>query len=54
MTALALFWLLVTILTALLVALREVAADDPRRSSAYRPPRSHPLDPFESGGSTYR
>ena len=54
MTALILFWLLVIVLTAVLVALREVASDDPRRSSAYHPPRSHPVDPLEPSGSSYR
>ncbi len=54
MTELVLFWLLVTVLTAALVALREIASDDPRRAPGYHPPRSHPRDPFESTGSSYR
>lgn len=54
MTALALFWFLVITTTAVLVVLREVLADDPRRSRSYTPPRSHPVDPFELRGSSYR
>lgn len=53
MTALLLFWLLALTTAAVLAALRETVADDPRRHPSYTPPRSHPMDMFERTGSTY-
>lgn len=54
MIPLLLFWFLVLTTAAVLAVLREVVEDDPTRSRSYTPPRSHPVDPFEITGSTYR
>lgn len=53
MTALILFWSLVLLTATVLVVLREVAEDDPRRHRGYTPPRSHHADAFERSGSAY-
>lgn len=54
MSELLLFLLLVLLVTGVALALLEVIdADDPTLHTDYRPPRSHPDDPFSHSGSWY-
>ncbi|MBD8869677.1 hypothetical protein [Nocardioides donggukensis] len=53
MTELIAFWGTALIIAIVLVALRDVYTDDPRRSSSHRPPRSHHDDPFSHTGAWF-
>ena len=49
-----LLFTVVIVLAAALAVLRDIHHDDPRRLSTYRPPQSHPSDPFGRSGHSFR